>query len=356
MTDPVGDGDTDEFVVDSSIIDDDTEFYRTLLANTSEGILTIDEDSNIVFANPAIEGILGYAPDELVGSSKMTIIPERHREDHRAGLEAYLRTGERHIDWDGVELPAQHRAGHELVVSVSLREHEYNGERFFTGIFTDVTERKERERRLQEKNERLESFASVVSHDLRNPLGVASAYVELAQETDTEAVDELVEVERSLDRMERIIDDLLWLARTGNQVGKQELLDFAGVAEDAWETTETADATLVVDSTGRIRADYDRLVQLLENLFRNAIQHGGEDVTVRVGRIEGGWYVEDSGPGIDADLTDEIFSPGMSTEELGTGLGLYIVKSVAEGHGWEISVGTGTDGGARFEFTGIDEE
>ncbi|MCL9814818.1 two-component system sensor histidine kinase NtrB [Natranaeroarchaeum aerophilus] len=356
MTDTVGDGEADELVVDSSIADDDIEFYRTLLANTSEGILTIDEDSNIVFANPAIEEILGYSPDELVGSSKMTIIPERHRDDHRAGLEAYLRTGKRHIDWDGVELPAQHRAGHELVVSISLREHEYNGERFFTGIFTDVTERREREQRLQEKNERLESFASVVSHDLRNPLGVASAYVEIAQETDTEAVDELVEVERSLDRMERIIDDLLWLARTGNQVGEQELLDLAAVVEDAWETTETADATLVVDSTGWIRADYDRLMQLLENLFRNAIQHGGEDVTVRVGRIEGGWYVEDSGPGIDADLTEEIFSPGMSTEELGTGLGLYIVKSVAEGHGWEIAVGTSTDGGARFEFTGIDEE
>jgi len=356
VTDPVGDGDTDEFIVDSSIIDDDTEFYRTLLANTSEGILTIDEDSNIVFANPAIEGILGYAPDELVGSSKMTIIPERHREDHRAGLEAYLRTGERHIDWDGVELPAQHRAGHELVVSVSLREHEYNGERFFTGIFTDVTERKERERRLQEKNERLESFASVVSHDLRNPLGVASAYVELAQETDTEAVDELVEVERSLDRMERIIDDLLWLARTGNQVGEQEPLEFATVVEDAWDTTESADATLIIDATGYIRADYDRLVQLFENLFRNAIQHGGEDVTVRTGTIESGFYIEDSGPGIDADLTDDIFSPGMSTDELGTGLGLYIVESVAEGHDWEISVETGTDGGARFEFTGVDRE
>jgi len=356
VTDPVGRGETDELVVDSSLVDGNVGFYRTLLANTSEGLLTIDTDSNIVFANPAVEDILGYAPEELVGSSKMKIIPERLRESHQSGLEQYLQTGERHIDWDGVELPAQHKDGHEVVVSISLREHDYNGERLFTGIFTDVTERNEREQRLQEKNERLESFASVVSHDLRNPLGVANAYLALAQETDTEAVEELEEVERSLDRMERIIDDLLWLARRGQQVGQQALLDLSAVVEDAWETTETADATLVIEHNCRLRADYDRVVQLLENLFRNAIQHGGEDVTVRAGATDGGFYVEDSGPGIDGKMQNDIFSPGMSTDELGTGLGLYIVKSVADGHGWVITVGEGADGGARFDFTGVDDE
>ncbi|MFC7115903.1 nitrogen regulation protein NR(II) [Natronoarchaeum sp. GCM10025703] len=351
-----GSSDEDEAdpAVDPSLVaGDDAGFFRTLVSNTSEGLLTIDSDSTVVFANPAIERILGYSPEELVGSSKMKIIPERLRSDHAAGLEKYLATGERHIDWDGVELPAQHKDGHEVIVSISFREHEYDGEQLFTGIFTDISERRERERKLEEKNERLESFASVVSHDLRNPLGVATAYLSLAQQSDTEAVEELHEVEQSLDRMERIIDDLLWLARRGRQVGEEESIELSAVIEDAWQTTETAEGTLETECDCVIHADYDRITQLLENVFRNAIQHGGEEVTVRVGPLPAGFYVEDSGPGIDAEVQGDIFSPGTSTDELGTGLGLYIVESVADGHGWEINVSDGSDGGARFEFTGV---
>ncbi|AXR81525.1 PAS domain S-box protein [Natrarchaeobaculum sulfurireducens] len=129
---------------------DEPGFFRHLAANTSEGILTIDEDSTIVFANPAIKDVLGYTPDELIGSSKMILIPPRLRDAHAAGLEAYLRTGEKHIDWDGIELPALHKDGHEIPVLVSLREHDENGDsRLFTGLFRDLSARKERERQFE---------------------------------------------------------------------------------------------------------------------------------------------------------------------------------------------------------------
>jgi len=95
---------------------DESEFFRQLVANTSEGLLTIDEESTIVFANPAIEDILGYSPEDLIGSSKMTLIPERLQSAHAAGLEKYLRTGDKHINWDGIELPALHKDGHEVPV------------------------------------------------------------------------------------------------------------------------------------------------------------------------------------------------------------------------------------------------
>ncbi|WP_455449084.1 PAS domain S-box protein [Natrinema thermotolerans] len=125
------------------------EFFRQLVANTSEGLLTIDEESTIVFANPAIEEILGYSPAELIGSSKMTLIPERLQDAHAAGLEKYLRTGEKHIDWDGIELPALHKDGHEVPVLVSLREHTHEGQRLFTGLFRDLSDRKARQRRFE---------------------------------------------------------------------------------------------------------------------------------------------------------------------------------------------------------------
>jgi len=108
-------------------------------------MLTIDEDSEIVYANAAIEDILGYTPAELIGSPKMKIIPERLQPVHASALRAYVETGDRNIDWDGMELPALHKDGHEVLTLISLREHEHGGERYFTGIIRDVTERRRRE-------------------------------------------------------------------------------------------------------------------------------------------------------------------------------------------------------------------
>ncbi|MCU4926697.1 PAS domain S-box protein [Halobacteria archaeon AArc-dxtr1] len=127
----------------------DSAFFETLVENTSEGVLTIDETSTIVYANPAIETILGYSPDELIGESKLELIPERLQGAHLAGLKKYVRTGEKHIDWDGVELPALHREGHEVPVLISLREHEYDGRQLFTGIFRDLSSRKRRQRQFE---------------------------------------------------------------------------------------------------------------------------------------------------------------------------------------------------------------
>jgi signal transduction histidine kinase len=95
---------------------------------------------------------------------------------------------------------------------------------------------------------------------------------------------------------------------------------------------------------------------VLENLFRNAIEHGRSDVTIRVGTLsdETGFYVEDDGPGIPSDTRDEVFEQGYSTADDGTGFGLSIVREIAEAHGWEISATDSAEGGARFEIRGVD--
>jgi signal transduction histidine kinase len=132
------------------------------------------------------------------------------------------------------------------------------------------------------------------------------------------------------------------------------------VVADAWElvaddaegaTLQYADGTF--EST-IIKADVDRLAQLLENLLRNAVEHGGEDVTVTVGPLDEGFYVEDDGSGIDDEDREKIFSAGYSTQENGVGFGLSIVKQVADAHGWEVSVVERSSGGARFEISGVE--
>ena len=327
-------------------------FYRTLVENAAEGMLTIDGESNIVYANPAVEDILGYAPEELIGSSKMKIIPDRLEPVHAAALESYVSTGERNIDWDGMELPALHKEGHEVPTLISLREHEHDGEQYFTGIIRDITERRRRENQLQDQKDRLNEFADILTHDIRNPLSVAQGYTDIAEQKQESP--ELRKVSESLARIDDLVDDVLELSKKGRSIGETESVDIEDSVHESWDSVETRQATLrIEDGMGSITADKSRFQELLENLFRNAIDHGGDAVTVRVGGLAGesGLYIADDGPGIPGSIRSDVFEHGYSTNQEGTGYGLSIVHQIVEGHGWEITVAESSDRGARFEIT-----
>jgi signal transduction histidine kinase len=218
-----------------------------------------------------------------------------------------------------------------------------------------------REAELRERNDRLDEFASVVSHDLRNPLNVAQGRLELARETcSCGATEHLDAVAESHDRMETLVSDLLTLARQGRGVGETEPVDVGALARECWTGLGAGD--LVVVDTATVDADRSRLRELLENLLRNSVEHAGPSPTVRLGTISGdgsqdaldgevrGFYVEDDGPGIPPDDRDRVFEHGYSTDTDGTGFGLAIVDAVAEAHGWDVRLTDGSDGGARFEF------
>lgn len=217
---------------------------------------------------------------------------------------------------------------------------------------TDVTAREEYRTELERQNDRLEQFASMVSHDLRNPLNVAHGHIELAREAgDSEHLETAT---TALERMQTLIEDVLSLARQGQPISAPEEVALSTIAKQCWGVVETREATLTVDSDFTFQADSDRLQQLLENLFRNAIDHGRDDVEIRVGALneQTGFFVADNGPGIPEDTRDEVFESGYSTAEDGTGFGLAIVSEIVEAHGWKISVTGSEAGGARFEITG----
>jgi len=219
------------------------------------------------------------------------------------------------------------------------------------GAFRDVTERTQREHELERQNERLEEFTSVVSHDLRNPLTVAQGSLVLARESG--AHEDFDRIDAAIERMNALIDDLLMLTRQGRHVTETEPVTLAELVALAWETVPGDDATLEVelDDYNTIKADRARLRQLFENLLSNAVRHGGDDVTVRVGPLTdgAGFYVADDGPGISKADRDDIFHRGYSTSSDGTGFGLAIVEDIAEAHGWTVTVTESSDGGARFE-------
>ena len=237
---------------------------------------------------------------------------------------------------------------------------------------------------LRAQNERLDEFASIVGHDLRNPLNTLSISLELAERTGDE--EHFERATRSVDRMEGLIDDLLALARQGESAGEPEPVSLAAVTDDARDTVETGDATVTVTEDLTVRADRSRLRQLLENLLRNAVEHGstsprshtpedavehgspnsrgeipehpiqyGGTVTITVGAIDDrGFYVADDGPGIPDDERGQIFETGYSTAGSGAGIGLAIVKRIVDAHDWEITVIDSEAGGARFEITAVE--
>jgi PAS domain S-box-containing protein len=127
---------------------DSVESSRIIAETASDAIITIDESSRILFVNRAAVNIFGYAMEEMMGAELTMLMPEYLRHLHRAGLKNYLGTGQKHINWEAVELPGLHKSGKEISLELSFGEFRKDGRRFFTGIARDITRRKEDETRL----------------------------------------------------------------------------------------------------------------------------------------------------------------------------------------------------------------
>jgi len=218
--------------------------------------------------------------------------------------------------------------------------------RGIVGVTKDVTERESQRRDLERQNDRLERFASVLSHDLRNPLNVADGHLQIVRERYDDDQD-LELVEEALDRMEELIQEVLTLARTGSVVDDPEPVALGEPARDAWSTV--AGGTLDVGDLPTVEGDPERLRTLFENLFRNAVEHDGADVHVTVEEISDGFAVADDGPGIPEEEREDVFDHGVTSREDGTGFGLSIVREIVQAHGWSITATDAGSGGARFE-------
>jgi signal transduction histidine kinase len=219
-------------------------------------------------------------------------------------------------------------------------------------LLHDITERKQRESTLETQNERLDKFASVVSHDLRNPLGIAKTYLDFAEETGES--DDFEATREALERMDTMIDELLTMARAEASVEDTEPLELTALASDAWQTAQTDGASLELDvGDTTVVGDRELLQNVFENLFRNAVDHNPPPITVRVGELDDtaeGFYIEDDGSGIPEEDREEIFEHGYTTDEDGTGFGLSIVQEFLAAHEWDVTVTESSDGGARFEI------
>ncbi|MFC3956883.1 GAF domain-containing sensor histidine kinase [Halovivax cerinus] len=247
--------------------------FAALFENVPDAALSyrVEDGTPIVTSvNSSFVGTFGEHGADVVGSPVSAVVrpPPSATEPDRLSMDEISR-------WTDVEVTRRTPDGPRpfLLRNVPMRSDDDSIRGYL--IYTDLHALKARERELERKNERLDQFASMVSHDLRNPLNVAAGYLDLARER-TDCV-ELREIGRAHGRMERLIDDLLSLARAGDTVEAVQPVHLGTIVREAWGNVSTPDATLDVDGDAIVEADPGQLLQLFENLFRNCVEHGTAD-------------------------------------------------------------------------------
>lgn len=322
---------------------------QAVLDTVDTGIFMKDAEGNYQLFNDRMREMLGIDDHtQVIGKTASDLFPAETADQFEENDRRVREKGEPMRIEEKVPTPRG------LETHLTIKSPVFGDDGEVTGVCavsTDITERVEDRQRLEQQKDRLEEFASIVSHDLRNPLSVAEGRLTLAaKECDSE---NLEAARSALDRMDQLIDRTLTLARSGRVVGETESVALSSLVEQCWRNVETDNADLRIVDAPEVEADPERLQHLFENLFRNSVEHGGNGVIVSVGGLDDGFYVEDNGPGIPKGDRDEVFTAGYSTREDGPGVGLSIVKEISDAHGWTIAVTDGENGGARFELTDV---
>jgi PAS domain S-box-containing protein len=373
---------TERKVAEEALRESEAKF-RTVAETASDAIITIDENSNILFVNPAAEKIFGYATEEMLGQPLPMLMPSRFQKSHREGVGRFIRTGERNISWKSV----LHKQGHEIPLELSFAEYSKEGLRFITSIIRDITERQKAENEIRQLNENLEqrvaqrtleleavnneleAFSYSVSHDLRAPLraidGFSLALLEdYGDKFDPTGQNYLERVRAGSQRMANLIDDMLTLSRITRSEIDRKSVDLSKLASEVTERLHESRPDRAVSfniQPGITAVGDERLLRIaLENLLGNAWKFTSKCESAEISFGENGsgkteFFVSDNGAGFDMAYADKLFGAFQrlhSTNEFeGTGIGLATVQRIIHRLGGEIRAESKVGEGASFFFT-----
>jgi PAS domain S-box-containing protein len=342
------------------------ERTRLLIDRASDAFVAMSAGGRVTGWNEAAERLFGWTRAEAMGRLLADVIlPARFREQHQRGLERFLATGEGRILNRRLEMPALHRNGHEIPVELSVTAVRYGDAVTFTAFLRDTTERRALERMKDE-------FISMVSHELRTPLTAMRGALGMLGDGQAGELPErarrLVEsASDSAERLMRLTNDILDIERieAGRFTLAKKECDAGTLARQAAEAmrplAERTGVTLAVEpASARLRADPDRVLQALTNLLSNAIKFSAAGGTVRLTveprESEVLFQVRDHGRGIPPEHLEHVFDRFLQVEAAdarergGTGLGLYISRSIVEQHGGRIWAESAPGAGSTFAF------
>lgn len=328
------------------------QMFRKAVEQAGHAVVVTDTAGTIEYVNPAFEELTGYDREEAIGETPAILKSGEHDQEFYQRLWGTILGGE---VWKG-EIINERKSGEQYVIDQTIAPLENGDDEIthFVAINRDITEIKEQEQELRRQNDRLEKFGRTVAHDLRNPLNVMDAHLNMAKEADNPETAH-AKMQQAVDRMTELIDELLALAKQGKTVLDPEPASLEDVATAAWSHVDTRIMRLEVTEDRSLLMDDARVREVFENIFRNAREHAGADAAIRVGPFPDGFYIDDDGPGIPPDERDDVLKPGFSTSKDGTGFGLAIVSQIADAHDWTVTITESPDGGARFEFHGVEQ-
>jgi PAS domain S-box-containing protein len=361
------------------VLEGDRNLLRTLIDSLPDYVYAKDAEGRFTIANEGVARQFGFSsPNEVIGKSDFDLFPPELAARYHADEEEILRSGQGLYSYEGPTMDASKQEKNRWVSTTKVPLRNDLGEiTGFVGLGHDITERKRVEQELQQsslelrgRNDELARFTYTVSHDLKSPLVTIKAFLGyLEQDTlnqDTEAIKKDRQyIYTAVDKMSRLLDELLDLARIGSKMNPPEEVPLQVVVKDALDMVaggiiQKGVEVVVTKEPMMLCGDRTRLVEVFQNLVDNAIKFMGDQPAPRVeiGMEKTGegnvFFVRDNGMGIEPRYQPKVFNlfEKYDPKMKGTGIGLALVKRIVEVHGgkiWVESAGIGK--GATFRFT-----
>jgi len=354
---------------------DSEEMFRAITSSAQDAIIMMDNSGNVSYWNDAAKKIFGYEAEEILGKPLHDyLVPEKYRQAFEWGFARFRFNGKGPAIGKTIELTALRKDGCEFPVELSLSSTKLKDKWNSVAVVRDITTRKNIEDKLEEMNEKLnesnknlQQFAYIASHDLQEPIRMVSSYLTLLSEEYRDKLDE--EANEYIDfaveganRMRAMVNDLLSYSRVQTRGKKPKPVDAQKVYNRTVDILgiliDEYDAVVTCDPLPEVMADENQLMQVFQNLIKNAIQHSVKVPRIHVSVEDKGdkylFIVEDNGEGIPPEQQSKIFDifyRGNSNKKDSTGIGLAICKRIVNRHGGDIWVESELGKGARFHFT-----
>lgn len=353
--------------------------FRLAIESAPAAMIVTDGDGAIRFVNAETEHLFGYTASELIGRSIDDLVPARMRQAHASLRRSFLADPSKRPMGVGRDLKAVRRDGGEFPVEIGLTPIETESGVVVLATVLDITGRREAEAamaqraiELERANERLARFAYVASHDLQEPLRKIAAFADfqrqaIAASSQEEVVHANDVMRSSALRARELVDDLLTYSRMINETQQLQTLDLKNEIEcainDLSESIKDTKAEVRIDAPhAKFRADRSQFARLMHNIVSNAVKYRKPNtpavVDIKATKLRGDSLrlsISDNGIGFESKYATKIFEPFRRLQSRakypGTGIGLAICKSIADRHGWSLSIESEPGRGATFFVT-----